>query len=77
LGKRRDAPEGPSPPAAQVNEGRDEMGGWEARRERKLMNNGLVDEDTNFILPLLVVGVIAVVVLLIAGLFIRSSVSTW
>jgi hypothetical protein len=41
------------------------------------MNNGLVDEDTNFILPLLVVGVIAVVVLLIAGLFIRSSVSTW
>jgi hypothetical protein len=41
------------------------------------MNNGLADEETNFILPLLVVGVVAVVVLLIAGLFINSSVSTW
>ena len=41
------------------------------------MNNGLVDEDKNFIVPLMVVGVVVVVILLIAGLFIPSSVSTW
>ncbi len=41
------------------------------------MNNGLVDEEKNFIVPLMVLGVIVVVVLLIAGLFIPSSISTW
>ena len=41
------------------------------------MNNGLVDEDKNFIPLLMVVGVVAVVVLLVAGFFIPSSVSTW
>lgn len=41
------------------------------------MNNGLVDEDSNFVQIVTVVGVVAVVVLLLAGLFIRSSVSTW
>lgn len=41
------------------------------------MNNGLVDEEKNFIVPLMVVGIIVVVVLLIAGLFIPSSISTW
>lgn len=41
------------------------------------MNNGLLDEEKSFIGPLTLVGVVAVVVLLIAGLFIPSSVSTW
>ena len=41
------------------------------------MNNGLVDEEKNFIVPLIVVGIVVVVVLLIAGLFMPASVSTW
>ena len=41
------------------------------------MNNGLVDEEKNFIVPLIVVGIVVVVVLLIAGLFMPSSVPTW
>lgn len=41
------------------------------------MNNGLVDEEKNFIVPLLVIGIAVVMVLLIAGLFIPSSISTW
>jgi hypothetical protein len=44
---------------------------------KEAMNNGLLDEEKSFIVPLMVVGVVAVVVLLIAGLFIPSSVSTW
>jgi hypothetical protein len=51
--------------------------GWDARPERKIMNNGLVDEEKNFIVPLLVIGIAVVMVLLIAGLFIPSSISTW
>jgi hypothetical protein len=41
------------------------------------MNNGLVDEEKNFVVPLMVIGIVVVVVLLVAGLFIPSSVSTW
>ena len=41
------------------------------------MNNGLVDEDSNFVTIVTVIGVVAVVALLLAGVFIRSSVSTW
>ncbi len=41
------------------------------------MNNGLADEEKNFIVPLVVVGIVVVVVLLIAGLFMPSSVSAW
>jgi len=41
------------------------------------MNNGLVDEDKNFIMPLLVVGIVAVVVLLIAGLFMPTTSWSW
>jgi flagellar basal body-associated protein FliL len=45
--------------------------------ERKTMNNGLVDEEKSFIVPLMVVGVVVVVVLLIAGLFMPPSVKAW
>lgn len=41
------------------------------------MNNGLVDEDSNFVTIITVIGVVFVVALLIAGLFMKSSVSTW
>ena len=41
------------------------------------MNNGLVDEDKNFIMPLMVIGVIAVVVLLVAGLFMPTTTWSW
>jgi hypothetical protein len=41
------------------------------------MNNGLVDEDKNIIPVLMGIGVVVVVVLLVWGLFIPSSVSTW
>ncbi len=33
------------------------------------MDNGLVDNDSNFIVPLVIIGIVAVVVMLIAGLF--------
>lgn len=41
------------------------------------MNNGLVDEEKSIIMPLMVVGVVVVLVLLIAGLFMPSSVPAW
>ena len=41
------------------------------------MNNGLVDEDKNFIVPMVVVGIVAVVVLLIAGLFMPTTTWSW
>jgi hypothetical protein len=44
---------------------------------KEVMDNGVADEEKSFIVPLMVVGVIVVVVLLIAGLFIPSSVSSW
>lgn len=44
---------------------------------KETMNNGLVDEEKNFIPALTVIGIVAVVVLLVAGLFIPSAVSTW
>ncbi len=37
------------------------------------MNNGLVDEDKNFIVPLIVVGIVVVTILLIAGLFMPTA----
>lgn len=46
-------------------------------RERNDMNSSLLDEEKSFVVPLTVIGVVAVVVLLIAGLFIPSAVSTW
>lgn len=39
------------------------------------MNNGLVDEDSNFVVPLVIIGICVVVVLLIAGLFMPTA--TW
>lgn len=36
------------------------------------MNNGLVDEDKNIILPVMIVAVVVVFVLLLSGLFMRS-----
>jgi hypothetical protein len=71
----REAPEGPSPPALRAGSKSGRLGS--PARERKAMNNGLLDEEKSFIGPLTLVGVVAVVVLLIAGLFIPSSVSTW
>ncbi len=41
------------------------------------MNNGLVDEDSNLIPILMVVGIVLVVVLLIAGLFMPSISWSW
>lgn len=41
------------------------------------MNNGLVDEDKNFIVPMVVIGIVAVVVLLIAGLFMPTTNWSW
>ncbi len=35
--------------------------------------NGLVDEETNLIVPLVVIGIVAVVVLLLAGLFMPTT----
>lgn len=37
------------------------------------MNNGLVDEESNFVVYLTVIGIIAVVVLLLVGLFMPST----
>jgi hypothetical protein len=37
------------------------------------LNNGLVDEDSNFIVPLVVIGMVVVVILLIAGLFMPTT----
>lgn len=37
------------------------------------INNGLVDEDTNLIVPLVVIGIVAVVIMLIAGLFMPTT----
>ena len=37
------------------------------------LNNGLVDEDSNFIVPLVVIGIVVVVILLIAGLFMPTT----
>jgi hypothetical protein len=37
------------------------------------LNNGLVDEDSNLIVPLVVIGIVAVVVMLIAGLFLPNT----
>jgi hypothetical protein len=44
---------------------------------KEKMNNSLLDEEKSFIVPLTVIGVVAVVILLIAGLFIPSAISTW
>jgi hypothetical protein len=41
------------------------------------MNNGLVDEDSNFVPVLMVVGIAIVAVLLIAGLFLPTVVWSW
>ncbi len=38
-----------------------------------LVKNGLVDEDTNLIVPLVVIGIVAVVIMLIAGLFMPTT----
>jgi hypothetical protein len=37
------------------------------------MNNGLVDEEKNFIVPLVVIGIVAVAIMLIAGLFMPTT----
>jgi hypothetical protein len=34
--------------------------------------SGLVDEDSNFVVPLVVIGIVLVVIMLIAGLFLSS-----
>jgi hypothetical protein len=41
------------------------------------MNNGLIDEEKNFIVPLMVIGIAVVVVLLIAGLFMPTTSWSW
>ena len=41
------------------------------------MDNGLVDKDSNFIVPLMVIGVVTVVVLLLAGLFMPTVSWSW
>ena len=41
------------------------------------MNNGLVDEDSNLIPVLMVVGIAVVVVLLIVGLFMPTVSWSW
>lgn len=35
--------------------------------------NGLIDNDSNFVAPLMVVGVVVVVILLVMGLFMPST----
>lgn len=37
------------------------------------LKNGLVDEDTNLIVPLVVIGIAVVVIMLIAGLFMPTT----
>ncbi|GEM_PF-2358183 len=39
----------------------------------KGLNNGLVDEDSNIIVPLVVIAIVAVVIMLIAGLFMPTT----
>jgi hypothetical protein len=41
------------------------------------MNNGLVDEEKSFIMPLMVVGIVVVMVLLVAGLFMPTTTWSW
>ena len=41
------------------------------------MNNGLVDEDSNFIPVITVVGIVLVAILLMAGLFLPTIEWLW
>ena len=41
------------------------------------MNNGLVDEDSNLIPVLMVVGIVVVTILLIVGLFMPTIEWSW
>jgi hypothetical protein len=66
----QDIPEGPSSSEKAMAVGIPGAG-------KENMNNSLLDEEKSFIVPLTVIGVVAVVVLLIAGLFIPSAISTW
>jgi hypothetical protein len=70
LDAHQETPEGPSPSKSAMAVGIPGAG-------KEQMNNSLLDEEKSFIVPLTVIGVVAVVVLLIAGLFIPSAISTW
>lgn len=51
--------------------------GWETRGKEDKMDNGLLDEEKSFIVPLLLIGAVVVVILLVAGLFMPPSVEPW